>query len=347
MKRVIVAVLLLVLGCTEKATEKPVFEDQMFVMGTMVSVSIYGESETKSRAVFDQLSAKFQTMHHAWSPHENGALYGLNELLPTQTPVPIDSTLADMIETSSQLSSQSEGMFNPAMGQLIALWGFSQDGLSKGPPPPRAQINALLLSNPQMSDLTLTDSRVLSRNPAVALNFGAFAKGYAVDSGIEYLKSAGIKNAIINAGGDLRVLGSKGAKPWLIGIRHPREAGVLAGIEVKDNESVFTSGDYERYYDYQGKRYHHIIDPRTGFPADETISVTVVNENAALADAAATALFVAGPTDWERIAKKMLVDQVMLIDKKSKIYLTPKIYKRLIFTHPEALDMTISTEFRE
>lgn len=175
---------------------------------------------------------------------------------------------------------------------------------------------------------------MFSNNKFVSLNFGAFAKGYGIDLEMQQLKSMGIKNAIINTGGDLKAIGSHGNRAWRIAIQHPRKDTWLATIETHGEESVFTSGDYERFYHYKGKRYHHILDPRTGYPATGTQSVTVLHTDSGLADAAATALFVAGPDKWIEIARKLKLREVMLIDSKGKIHITPHMQNRLVF-NPE------------
>jgi thiamine biosynthesis lipoprotein len=145
---------------------------------------------------------------------------------------------------------------------------------------------------------------------------------------IDLLRSRGIGNAIVNAGGDLRAIGRHGNRPWRIGVRDPRGEGVLAAIDTEGDESVFTSGDYERYFVYQGRRYHHIIDPRDGYPTQGVTSVTVIHREAALADAAATALFVAGPGDWPRVAALLGVEQVMLVETSGTIQMTPEMEAR-------------------
>lgn len=180
-----------------------------------------------------------------------------------------------------------------------------------------------------MSDLKLEGKRLQSANTAVDLNFGAFAKGYAIDLSMAYLRDKGIANAVINAGGDLSVIGLHGERPWKIGIRHPRKEGVIAWLEARDGESIFTSGDYERYYIYEGRRYHHILDPRTGYPTSDISSVTVITENAGLADAAATALLIAGHDKWQAIARSLSIDSIMLIDTQGTIHLTPKMAQRI------------------
>jgi len=162
----------------------------------------------------------------------------------------------------------------------------------------------------------------------VKLGFGGFAKGFAVDAAITALQQQGINDAIVNIGGDLRAIGSHGERPWVIGIRHPRQAGMIASIILKDDESVFTSGDYERFFQYDGKRYPHIIDPRSGHPADQATSVTVLHTNASLADAAATALFVAGD-NWPKIAHSMGVEHVMLVRPDGGIEMSPKMTDRV------------------
>jgi len=148
---------------------------------------------------------------------------------------------------------------------------------------------------------------------------------------IQTLQELGIDNAIINAGGDLRAIGKRDNHNWTVGIRHPREKGIIASIEINQDESVFTSGDYERFFEYKKKRYHHIIDPRTGYPAEDVISVTVIHPNATVADAAATALFIAGPQQWHAIARSMGIKLVMMIDDKRNIYMNPAMAQRLMF----------------
>ena len=328
-------------------TDKPVsiFEEQMLVMGTIVNVTIAGETDKKSQKAFHDLLTDFKYMQAAWNPWKKGSLARINQLLPMGAGFSIGPALRDMLIKSRELEAKSQGLFNPAIGKFVKLWQFNQDEMPSGPPPSKEQIEKLLATHPQLSDLTLNGLTLKSSNPDVILDFGGFAKGYAVDKAIEHLKDLGIKNAIVNAGGDLRAIGNKGGKPWVIGIRNPRAEGVIASLEINGDESVFTSGDYERFYEYQGKRYHHILDPRTGYPADKTSSVTVVHHNAAIADAAATALFVAGPEQWESIAQKMGVSQVMLIDKSGQIYISPQLNKRIKFLDRDQLKITVSRKF--
>ncbi|WP_455365411.1 FAD:protein FMN transferase, partial [Kaarinaea lacus] len=193
-----------------------------------------------------------------------------------------------------------------------------------------------------MQDLELDGVELKSNNSAVQIDFGGFAKGYAVDMAIEHLKDMGINNAIVNAGGDLRAIGKHGDRAWRVGIRNPRGEGVLASVDVEGDESVFTSGDYERYYEYQGKRYHHIIDPHTGYPKQGVTSVTVFDTRADRADAAATAIFVAGEEHWYEVAKSMGVAGVMLVTSNGTIHMTPNLKKRIYFDIKPTSDIQYS-----
>jgi thiamine biosynthesis lipoprotein len=132
-------------------------------------------------------------------------------------------------------------------------------------------------------------------SPQLQLDLGGIAKGYAVDRAVAILKQHGVANAAVNAGGDMYLLGQRPERPWRIGIQHPREEkGVLETVQIS-NRAVVTSGDYERFFEKDGVRYHHIFDPQTGIPARECQSVTIITDSVALGDALATAVFVLGP----------------------------------------------------
>jgi thiamine biosynthesis lipoprotein len=313
-------------GCSNSEN---VFHERFFALGTLIEISIYGEDPTLAARASDQLEQDLLTLQarwHAWLP---GALSNINEQLATLQVSTPDPDILPLLQEAHRLSKLSRGLFNPVIGQLVAQWGFHDNPLPIGTLPDSDAIAALVAQAPTVEDISLTATRLASRNPAVRYDLGAFAKGYAIDRAIEQLREFGIENAIVNAGGDLRAIGQHGDRPWRIGIRQPRKSGILASIESDGDTSVFTSGDYERFFEVDGKRYHHILDPRSGYPADRTISVTVVHDNAATADAAATALFVAGPEEWVEIARSMHIRLVMLIDSHGVIHMNPAMQSRL------------------
>jgi thiamine biosynthesis lipoprotein len=303
--------------------------EQFFAFGTLVEITIYGVDNERASRVSDVIENDFRTMHADWHAWQPGALAETNKALATGRPFSAPQSVLPLIRLAQELSASSNGLFNPAIGRLIALWGFHDDDAAGHSPPEAKQVRELLAQRPEMDDIKVEGATVVCRNPAVQLDFGAFAKGYGIDVAIGRLRELGVENAIINAGGDLRAIGRHGKRPWRIGIRHPRKPGIIASVEVAGDESVFTSGDYERYYEYGGKRYHHIINPRTGSPATGTISVTVIHSNAATADAAATALFIAGPDEWHQIARMMGIKLVMLVDDKNVIHMNPAMARRV------------------
>ena len=321
-------------GCERPAKQ---FNYSIFTFGTLVDITLYDVDKKLADAAFEQLQNNFDDYHQHWSPWTDGDLEQLNRQLAEAktgvvTPITVPSHLVPIIKTSILLSEKSDNHFNPAIGQLINLWQFHKYQEKDIRPPEDGLIKSLVERDPKMSDLYFNQQdQLINTNPAVSLNFGAFAKGYAIALQIEQLKKLGIHNAVINAGGDLSVIGKHGDRAWNIGIRHPRSDQILASVELQDNESVFTSGDYERVYRYQGQRYHHILDPGTGYPTTDAQSVTVLHTDAGLADAAATAIFVAGSKRWRSIAKNMGIRHVMLIDANGDFHMTRAMQERIKF----------------
>lgn len=331
MRRRIIAFTLLLGALLLGACQRPapdVQEQQFIAFGTLVDVTLHGVDDTQAQQAFTMLERDLNQWHRDWHAWQPGLLTELNHALATNGEADVPATLRPLIEGTQRLSMQSGGLFNPAIGGLLALWGFQNDELPQQPPAASA-IATWLKNPPRMTDLHLTGNRLATRHRGVQLDFGACAKGYAAQRAIERLHELGIANAIVAVAGDIHVAGTHGDRPWRVGIRHPREAGILGAVELQDGESISTSGDYQRYFTYQGKRFHHILDPRTGYPATGAISVTVIARDGLSADAAATALFVADAQDWPRVARAMGVDQVMRVDNDGVVTMTPALAKRV------------------
>ena len=308
-----------------------VFHDQFFAFGTLVDLTLYGVEPAAARQASELIEQDFHNMHGNWHAWETSALTSLNTQLASGATVIADPSILPLIKEANRFSQLSSGLFNPVIGELISLWGFHDNPLPVGTVPDADRIRELVAQKPSAADITINGNRINSRNPLVRYDLGAFAKGYAIDRAIVRLRKLGISNAIVNAGGDLRAIGRHGERPWRIGIRHPRQPAILASIEIEGDTSVFTSGDYERFFEVDGIRQHHIIDPRSGYPANRTASVTVIYNNAATADAAATALFVAGPEEWPAIARDMGIKLVMLVDTEGVIHMNPAMQSRVQF----------------
>ena len=330
---------LLAAGCNRA---EPVHNSRFLAFGTLNDVSIVGVPRERAQTAVAALEADFQAMHQAWHAWEPGPLGRTNRLLAEGVRFAAPPSVLTLVERSKALAERSEYLFDPAIGRLIDLWGFHRDPLDCGPPPPPEAIQKLVTAHPSMADIEVDGIFLRSRNPMVQLDFGAIGKGYGIDLAVNHLRELGIENAIVNSGGDLRAIGSRGGHPWRIAIRSPSGSGTLGFINIAGDESVFTSGDYERFCLHEGRRYHHIIDPRTGHPARGTRSVTVIHDNATEADAAATALFVAGPNDWHRIARRMGIRYVLLVDENDVIHMNPAMAERIHLLDPRKYRVKLS-----
>ncbi|MFA6013678.1 MAG: FAD:protein FMN transferase [Gallionellaceae bacterium] len=313
---------------------EPLYQEESYVFGTRVEVSIYGADEAQARAAAAAVMQEFQRLHdllHAWKPSE---LSALNAAIAQGKSRSVPSEVAYLLRDAARFSGQSEGLFNPAIGGLIHLWGFQGEEF-KAELPDANKIATLVKAVPQMSDLLIENTLVKSANPAVQLDLGGYAKGYALDRAAVILKQRGMQNALINIGGNVLALGQHGKRPWRVGIQHPRKPGPLATLSLKDGDAIGTSGDYQRFFELNGMRYSHLIDPRTGYPAQGVQAVTIVThgENAGLrSDCSSKPLFINGINGWREAAKSLQVEQAMLIDAAGVVHLSAALQKRLEFT---------------
>jgi len=328
--------ILLMMVLTITACQQPPREhhDNFLVFGTLINVTLLDVDDKTAEDAFRYIREDLKVMHRVWHVWEPGSLMRMNQLLEVTGEFSAAPSVLELVIVAKKLAAQSHQLFNPAIGKLIALWGFHSNKQPEITPSDQA-IQTLLKQNPTLEDVKINGFRMSNSNPAVKIDLGGIAKGFAIDRLLTYLKQRGINNALIDTGGDLKVIGKHDDRAWKIAIRDPRKKNeIVASLELNDNEAAFTSGDYERFFKNKGqtskdKHFHHIIDPRTGYPAVGTQSVTVLHNDAATADAAATALFVAGPSDWVNIAKAMGLKYVLLIDDKGEIHISSAMKKRI------------------
>ena len=312
---------------------------QLFVFGTIVEIKLWGASKEQAGRAFTEIQQMFQGMHRDWHAWEPGLLVEINEAFADGRAATANPEIVEMIRVSQWAEEKSGGCFNPAIGGLVALWGFhTSDYPIIGPPPGQAEIDSILDQHPSSLDIRVDGLQLESDNRFVQLDFGGIAKGYAVDLAVERLRELGIGSAIVNAGGDLRAFGRHGDRPWRVAVRRPG-GGTVGTVEVRGDEALFTSGNYERFRQNDLERYAHILDPRTGWPVRDVASATVISANGAVADAAATALIVAGRDGWEDVARSLGLDQVLIIDEAGRVYLTPAMEARVSFS--EDLERTV------
>lgn len=306
------ALLLLSTACSAPAD----IHETRFIMGTLVEFTIVDDDSDKAESAIAAAAVEMQRIEDAFTIYgdQPNAVKAFNASVPN-TPVALPDEVSQLLTLALKVKQQSGGAFDPSLGELNLLWGFSGDDAPSSPPPIRAIEDAIPPAHcieQQGKQWIRTDRRCL-------LDFGAIAKGYAIDRGIAILQQHGIQNALINGGGDIRLIGSHGDRPWHIGIRHPRKkGGVIESLQLQGDISIVTSGDYERFFIARGKRYHHLIDPKTGWPASKAQSATVMASSAALADAWSTALFIQG-ADGIKMQQKMN-RKALLVDANGKIH---------------------------
>lgn len=322
--------LMLLLAAYERAQ---VFQQESYVFGTRVEVAVFGDSESQARAALGAVLREFDRLHrayHAWEPSE---LTALNQALAAGRPATVSPELAAILRDAQALAAAGDGLFDPALGRLVALWGFHTDTFVPRLPEPQA-LAALIQAKPSMADLTLDGNTVSSRNPAVEIDLGGYAKGYALDRAVAILREQGVGNALVNIGGNVMALGSKGGQPWRVGIQHPRAPQALAALPLYDGEAIGTSGDYQRYFELDGVRYAHLIDPRNGRPATGTEAVTVLvtprPHAGTLSDVASKPAYLGGAR-WREYLGRYGIDTALRVDAEGHVQVTRALRSRLQF----------------
>ncbi len=269
------------------------------IMGTFAEVSVYSSDENTAGKAIEEALNEMERMDNIMSNYKNDSELSRLNRKAAKSPFPCQRELLGVIEQSQYYSEFSNGAFDITVSPIVALWGFFND---KGHIPSDKEIQKLL---PAVSYKNIVINKnnypkkpntISFKNTHTEIDLGAIGKGYAVDKALEIIKTHGISNACINLGGNIYVLGTPADKnAWKIGIQHPRDKNEILGyLELKD-EATATSGDYERFFEINGKRYSHIIDPRTGKPVSGTIAVTIVAPTSTDVDALSTSVFVLGP----------------------------------------------------
>lgn len=322
----ILTLLLPLVGC---GREVPVTTARFDAFGAVADLSLVRVDQRQAERAAALVKEDFARLERAWDPAQPEGLGRVNARLPAGEPFVAPPAVLPLVRMSQTLSQRSGGLFNPATGALVQLWGF-RTGLAASHAPPDAQaIARLVAANPRMSDIRVADLALAGNNPALRLDFGAIAKGAAIDLGIARLRALNIRDAQIQIGGTLRAIGDRSGQPWRVALRRSGGGGVLAILDIRGDESVSTVAAYDRNFIYGGTTYHDILDPRTGWPAVGTQSVTVVGREAAAAQAAATALFVAGPEGWVAVARALGVRFALLADSRGAVRISPQLRARI------------------
>jgi len=295
--------------------------DSRLMLGTFVEITAMGESRDELERAVESAFLRISEIEAVADRYtKNSEISKLNLMAKRGGvgEIPVSDDIIEMLDLAGEVSERSNGAFDVTIAPVVDLWDFSPDGRGVGGRvPDKGKIGERLRLVDYRSVVIEKDNNTVSlRKAGIKLDLGGIAKGYAVDEAVKVLRKLGVESGVINAGGDMAVIGYKGGykgghkgggnnggTPWRIGIQDPRNPNGLIAVLSLNDVSVVTSGDYERYFIKGGKRYHHIVDPKTGYPSEAAISVTVIAKNTALADTLATAIFVLGPEMGIRLAE--------------------------------------------
>ena len=291
------------------------------VLGTVVEIQARDEDKEKAEAAISKAFDEIRRIDYLFSSHnENSQVWKLNHSKSITRELPEE--LFNLIAFSDSIWKISNGAFDASLGNLVELWGFS----SENPIVPDSKKINEALTFSGWKNIQLGKKNILGYNKSVKFDFGALAKGYAVDKAVETMKHSGIDAALVNAGGEVKGFGHD----WMVGIQHPRNKNEIIGRLKLNDISVATSGDYEQYFEKDGKRYHHILNPKTGMPADGCQSVTIICRENKLADALATAVFVLGREKGLQLVEKLNEVEAMIIDSNGNTTTSENFNKFLI-----------------
>ena len=310
LRRPLVALLLaLLLAACSEAPERIVVSGE--TMGTYYRVTVVHDARQGAPA-FDvaalqlQVEQRLLALTNTFSTYEPDSELSRFNQRPAPACQQVSTDLAQVVELSLAIHEQSGGAFNPALGPLIARWGFDSAERGRNWQPPGIDELRELMASTELGALGLRPGGELCKARDLSLNFSAIAKGFGVDALATELERMGISRYLVDIGGELRASGSNpDGKPWRLAVEQPVMQGgqVLDVLELVDG-AVATSGDYRNFIDYEGRRFGHTLDPRTGSPVTHELrSVTVVTDSAAQADAWATAFMVLGPGEAASLAE--------------------------------------------
>lgn len=323
--RLIAGLLFLLLAACN--SQEQLVEQRILQFGTLIDVTLIHADRDKAEAALTQIERQLLVYRKNWHAWEAGDLFHFNQALNDHNTATVPESLRPLLELSQQYYRQSGQLFNPALGRLINAYGFH--GSSE---PNTQMIDQIKTNIPTMADLIINQQQAISTNPHLQIDLGGIAKGYAIGLIADYLTDAGFEHFLINAGGDLYFSGAKFGKAWNIGIQNPFGPGAIASVSLTGNHSLFTSGNYQRYYQQADKIVHHIIDPRTGDPSQHISSATVLSSDPVLSDVAATTLMIDGIDNHRSLAKSLGIKDYLIVSGNKKIIITRSFAQKIDIT---------------
>ena len=299
------------------------FKHQQDIMGTEVVVDIWQEDQHSANNCSQKVFDEMRRIDALMSPYRSSSELAKVNQLATKQAVQISDELFRLIKQSIEVSEKSGGAFDITFASVGYLYDY------RNRQKPSAQLIEKNLPAINFRNIKLNEKEhsIAFTRQGVRIDLGGIAKGYAVDNGIEILKQCGVRHGLVSAGGDSRILGDRNGRPWVMGVRHPRKKNAVVLKLPLSNAAISTSGDYERFFIEDGKRYHHIIKPQTGQSVTETWSATVIGDQALLTDALSTTLFVLGVKPALELIDQYENMDAIIIDAKGKMHYSSGLVK--------------------
>jgi thiamine biosynthesis lipoprotein len=287
------------------------------LMGTRVSVELWHEDAAVATELIERVLGEYRRIDMAMSTYRPDSEISRINAGAAERAVPIGAELIELIGISLAISESSGGAFDISYDSVGYMYDFRA-----GRHPDEAAIAAAIDAiDYRQIVLDRAEQTIRFGKPGMRINLGGIAKGYAVEQGAKILRAAGIEHALLNAGGDTRVIGDRLGMPWIVGIRHPRTEGEFATRLPLVDEAISTSGDYERFFEENGRRYHHIINPQTGEPTTTTLSATVIGPDATITDGLSTTVFVLGAADGIALIERAYPGyETIVVDPEGRLH---------------------------
>ena len=320
--KLILILIFFLTGCYQNE----IMKKKDYIFGTIVEVTIYGETEDTSNHAIELVFEEFSRLHNYLHPWEKSIIQDINQSIKKQEIYRTEDTeIFSILKHNQELELITHGYFNPAIGKLIEAWGFHADKFATDRPNPNL-IDNLQRKLPHMSEINIHNGYINSKNKNIQLDLGGYAKGYALDQARRILDENNINNALINIGGNILALGRHGDRNWVVGIQNPRKPSSIASIILEPGWSIGTSGDYQRYFIVDNQRYSHLIDPNTGYPANNSQSATILfpptESSGTLSDVYSKPLFIAPEELKYNLAKELGIDFYMIVMADGKILIS-------------------------
>lgn len=292
------------------------YKEEQAIMGTEITVDLWHEDERVATHCAALVFEEMQRINALMSPYLPESELARINAEAADRPVKISEELFALIKESLKYSEISGGAFDITFASV----GYMYDYREKQHPSDQFIDQNVTKINYHHIRLNEKEHSIQFAVKGVRIDLGGIAKGYAIDTSVAILKRCGIKNGYVSAGGDSRIIGDRNGRPWMLGIKHPRQSDKVVVKLPLSNVAVSTSGDYERFFIENGKRYHHIIRPQTGRSVSETWSTTVIGENATMTDALSTTLFVLDTKSALELIEKLPNVDAIIIDAKGNMH---------------------------